>query len=120
MNLEEFYRSMQGSYFEVLGRLGGAERVTKYIRRFTEMTDYQELEKAVEEGDIETAFRAVHNLKGMSGNLGFTRLFHASDALCENLRPRIWNEQAQVLMERVKVEYQTVIRKIANLEFDES
>lgn len=86
MNTVECYRKFGGNYEDVLTRFGSAELVTRFALQFLNDTSYEDLMKALEEGNAESAFRAAHTLKGLCSNLGFTALWKASDSLCEQLR----------------------------------
>lgn len=86
MTLQECYDKMGGDYAEVLGRLTKEERIEKFMLRFLEDTSFMELCKAKENEDYEEVFRMVHTLKGLSLNLGFTKLYIASDKMTEAVR----------------------------------
>lgn len=86
MTLEECYAALGGDFADVLGRFRSRQLVEKFLLRFLEDGSYDELCRALPQGDRETAFRAVHTLKGVCQNLSFTRLAHSSSELCESLR----------------------------------
>lgn len=86
MNTEECYRKFGGNYEDVLTRFGSAELVTRFALQFLDDTSYDEMQKALKEGNAEAAFRAAHTLKGLCSNLGFTTLWKAAGALCEDVR----------------------------------
>ena len=87
MNVKEFYSITGGNYEEVLARLGKEERIVKYLKRFADDTNYfEEFLSAFNSADYETAFRTVHNIKGLALNLGIPSLFKAVDPLCEAIR----------------------------------
>lgn len=87
MTLNEFYAAVGGSLDEVMGRLAKEERILKYLTKFTDNTDYDELVDTLETENYEEAFRHVHNLKGVAANLGLGALYESSHILCEELRP---------------------------------
>ena len=86
MPLAEFFPSIGSSAQPVLRRLGGEERVRRYLLRFAEDPTYAALIAAAERGDGEGAFRAAHTLKGLSATLGLDTLYTAASALTEQLR----------------------------------
>lgn len=88
MNIRECYAELGGDFDDVLNRLMKEERVIKYARMFPDAagSDYEQLHAALKEERYEDAFRAVHNLKGVSLNLALTPLHQASHVLCEALR----------------------------------
>ena len=77
---------MGGDYAEVLARLTKEERIEKFMLRFLEDTSYEELCKALEAKNYMEVFRMVHTLKGVALNLGFTKLYEASDKMTEAVR----------------------------------
>ena len=67
-------------------------------------------------GDVPTAFRAVHTLKGIALNLGLTGLAAACGTMTEALRSRdTLPEQTDVLLRAVDREYQKVCDTLARL-----
>lgn len=45
--------------------------IRKFAVKFPEDKSFAELTKALEQGDVETAFRAAHTIKGLCLTLGF-------------------------------------------------
>ena len=87
MSLESFYAHAQGDLPGVRGRMLTDERVLKFVNLFLQDTSYADLEDALEVGDLETAFRASHTLRGLAENMGFPALFESAKELTEALRP---------------------------------
>lgn len=54
--------------------------------KFKDDTSFQELETALNEKQVELAFRAAHTLKGVCMNLGFDHLYKPSFEITESLR----------------------------------
>lgn len=115
MTIRECYEAVDSNYDEVLGRLGSERLISKFARKFIDDTTYPNLEKALQEEDNESAFRAAHTLKGICLNLGFAKLGEVSSELTEMLRNggtvTEWN-----CVERVREEYQRVIRVFKQLD----
>lgn len=86
MELKELYETIGGNYQETISRLPGESMIKKFVLKYTQDPTYAQLEKALEEKDWETAFRAAHTLKGVAQNLGFDALYQAAFALTEQLR----------------------------------
>lgn len=86
MTLSECYRRVGGNYQEVTDRLGNEILVERFLMKFLQDPSYVQLSAALEEKDVQNAFRAVHTLKGVCLNLGLTDLFEVSSALTEKLR----------------------------------
>lgn len=86
MDVKECYEAMEADYDGVMGRLLKEDRVKKYLLKFAQRDDYQQLELSLKEGRYQDAFRHAHDLKGNGLNLGLVKLYTASDVLCEALR----------------------------------
>jgi HPt (histidine-containing phosphotransfer) domain-containing protein len=115
MNLQECYEEMQGDYEGVKGRLLTDERIQKYLVKFSNAKDYQMMLEALEKKDYELAFRMAHNLKGVSLNLGLTKLQETSAVLCESLRDGEPKEDITGLVEEVKSTYGDTVGAIRQL-----
>lgn len=86
MTLSECYNLAGGDYEEVVERIGNEILVERFLLKFLHDPSYVQLTAALEENDVQSAFRAVHTLKGVCLNLGLTDLFQVSSALTEKLR----------------------------------
>lgn len=86
MTLSEFYSRVGGDYKEVTRRIGNEILVERFLIKFLQDPSFVQLTVALEEKDVQSAFRAVHTLKGVCLNLGLTDLFEVSSALTEKLR----------------------------------
>ena len=60
--------------------------IEKFALKFREDMSFQELEKALNDKQVEIAFRAAHTLKGVCMNLGFDHLYKPSFEITECLR----------------------------------
>ena len=85
MTLARFYESLGGSLPAVLARIPSEAMVRKFARMYAGDTSCDELVRAVEAKDWQTAFRAAHTLKGVALNLDFGNLYRAATALSEAL-----------------------------------
>jgi HPt (histidine-containing phosphotransfer) domain-containing protein len=86
MTIKECYEAMGGDYEDVLKRLMNEARIQKFALMFKKDPSMSQLTQAMETGDVETAFRAAHTLKGICANLGFKSLFEVSYDITEALR----------------------------------
>lgn len=116
MTLSEFYNSIGESLSEVIGRLRMEERVKKYLLLFLEDPSFNELKEAFESKDAKTAFRAAHTLKGVAANLGLNKLSNTSSDLTEDLRPGVFTDKSQALLEKVEIDYTAAVEGIKQLE----
>ena len=115
MTVKECYESMESDYEGVLGRMGSEGLVKRFALKFPDDPSYLNLEKAIQEQNVEEAFRAAHTLKGVCLNLGFDRLYKVSAELTENLRGRELNGY-EALYGKVQDEYKNTIAAIRKLE----
>lgn len=74
MTLDQFYRAVGGTAAEAAPRLGGADATRRFLRLFPLDDSFPRLSEALGRGDVQTAFRAAHTLKGVAANLGLERL----------------------------------------------
>lgn len=115
MTLKECYEAMGGNYDEVISRLRSEALVRKFAIRFLDDDSYMKLQQALEAQNGDDAFLAAHTIKGVSQNLGFTRLFEASNALTEALRGRQLPADPQLVQDLADVYQKTAaaIREMA-------
>lgn len=111
MNLEELYAQLHGNYTEAKSRLMNDRLVEKFVVKFLSDSTYQQILDGIAAGDRESTFRAVHTLKGVAANLGFTELQQNASNLTEQLRDR-QSDPDPVLLDKVKESYQLVVDTI--------
>ena len=115
MTIRDFYVSINGSYDDFLSRVGTEERAKKYIKMFTMDPTYNELNSAIAAQDFVSAFRAIHTLKGLAGNLAFNDFYQSCCALTEILRT--YNgEDYSTALEEVNCKYQAIINAVGQLD----
>ena len=73
MTLNEFYTTVGGNYEDVIARLHSEAFTEKFLRMIPQDNSLPLLKEAAAAGDVPTAFRAVHTLKGIALNLGAYR-----------------------------------------------
>lgn len=115
MLLETFYEKTGGSYEEILGRLRSPEMILRFAKMYAADPSWKQLHDALDQGNAEDAFRAAHTLKGVSQNLGFTKLYEVSAKLTEELRggkPLVHKE----LVDAVDQIHQTIIDNLGELD----
>lgn len=95
---------MGGDFAEVLGRLTKEERIEKFMIKFLEDPTFEALCRAIAEENHEEVFRTIHTLKGVSRNLGFTKLYLVCDEMTEAVRGGLVLENP-ALFEAVKQAY---------------
>ena len=107
MTIEACYRQLGGDLAQAEKHLSGRRLVERFIVRFLDDGSFVSLCSAMEDGSREAAFRAAHSLKGVSGTLGFSRLYASASQLTELLRPeeKAIPDDARALYEIVKQDY---------------
>lgn len=86
MDVKAFFNHIGGSYEDVYSRFGNDAMIAYLVTKYGKDKTFDALAAAVSAGDINASFEAAHSLKGVSGNMGFERLFTCSCALTEQLR----------------------------------
>ena len=122
MTIQECYHEMDGDFDQVEKRLPSVSLVKKFITKFLDDSSFSELCQAMQEGELEEAFRAAHTLNGVSANLSFSKLLSTASQLTELLRPETDTipEGAEGLLEEVKRDYELTVGAIrAYLDSDE-
>lgn len=85
MTVEEAYKVI-GDYNDAKNRFSKEESIVRFAVKFKNDKCYERLKKAVSENNIEETFNAAHTLKGVAGNLSFTKLQKAASDLTEQTR----------------------------------
>ncbi len=115
MSLIDCYKSLEGDYDDVLGRLRSEKLVQKFVLKFLNDGSYDLLCSSLEAKDYKEAFRASHTIKGVCQNLSFTKLYRSSHELTEALRNG-WSPEADPLVEQVKKDYEQTVTAIRKLQ----
>lgn len=117
MTLRECYDSIGSNFDDTVSRMCGKESMlAKFVMKFPSDPTYGELVSAFDGGDMETAFRMAHTLKGVCLNLGFDKLRESSAELTEALRnsDAIADNSAE-LYARVKQDYEMTVNAINSI-----
>ena len=78
MTVKECYEKLEGDYSGTMSRMMKEDRMKKFLLLFLQDTSYQMLCENMDKGDVDEAFRAAHTLKGVTINLGLSKLNRAS------------------------------------------
>lgn len=95
--------------------VGSADLYGKFLNKFPEDDNFGKILPAFEKNDFETGLTAVHTLKGVSGNLGLTRLYGACSNTVVLIRAGKYDEAKQSYPE-LKAAYEEVCTLIAGKE----
>lgn len=88
--------------------MGRSDLYLNFIKKFLEDSSYQCMLEAIENKDVDTAFRHAHTLKGLCANLSLAKLRQECSELVECLRSGNLNDIAEPL-ERVEKTYQELL-----------
>ena len=114
LNLQEFYSVIGEDYNEVLSRLPSEKLLMKVLKMYLSDPSYDSLCQSFAKGLIKDSFNAVHSLKGVAGNLGFSALAQKSSVLCEALRHADVMPDKKLFDEVVEA-HQKVVKALAEL-----
>lgn len=95
--------------------VGSRKMYMKYVHRFQELNDYDDLVNAMQQDDCTIAFEMAHKLKGTTGNLSFDAMYEVTCELTELLRSNAF-EQAKLYFPKVEAEYKNLMNEINQLE----
>lgn len=113
--MKSFYEKIQGDYEGTIARLMTEERIKKYVLRFADTDDYQNMIIELEKENWPDAFRFVHNLKGVSLNLGFSTLAQSSSDFCEEIRNGAPNKDIKPFVEKITKDYNEIVKAIKEI-----
>ena len=113
MTLQELYLEIEGNYKDMIERFGTEERVSKFVLLFLKDNSYDMFLQAMEEKNVQDAFRAIHTLKGVCLNLGLQGMSQIVNDITELLREGNVEESADRISE-LKVIYEKHIMAIQN------
>lgn len=95
-----------------LSRFMGIEGIfLKFLGKFLQDTNYQELVQAVKKGDTQQAFRLAHTLKGVCGNLSMEELYALISRQTEYFREGDFQKGA-AMMEEISAAYEKIRKAI--------
>lgn len=118
MTLRECYDSIGSNFEKALTRMCNKEAMlAKFAKKFPNDPSYPGLIAAFESGDMPTAFRLAHTLKGLCLNLGLDKLQASSSELTEALRnTEAVADNVPELLEQVKQDYEMTVNAINAIE----
>ncbi|MCR5654047.1 MAG: Hpt domain-containing protein [Lachnospiraceae bacterium] len=116
MNVKEFYEAIGANYQDVIARLMKDELILRFLNKYKDDVNYDNLEKNVAAGDYKEAFLSVHTLKGLALNLGLSKLGAATGELTEYLRAEGNDpEKVEELMVPIRECHKEVTENLAKL-----
>lgn len=115
MDLRAVYEKFGGDYDCVINRLRDEERIKKYLLLFLQYNYEEEIQKALDSGDYETALRESHSLKGVCFNLNLDALGESAKRLTDVLRDDPDEGNPFALMEVVRKDYDKTVSALQAL-----
>ena len=115
MKIVQFYEQTGSDYLEARSRMVDDKRIFRFVKMFGNDSSFERLTLAMEAGDAGEAFRAVHDLKGVSLTLSLTSLAGSASAVTEALRSGDM-KLARTLYPALKECYTGVVSLIGELE----
>lgn len=115
MTIKECYEELGADLDGALRRLMNEKLVEKFVVKFLADGSFQKLDESLQDKNYEEAFRAAHTLKGVTANLGLTKLQDVSSQITEMLRNGKAPED-ESYMEVVRAEYERTIETIRKLQ----
>ncbi|MCR4674924.1 MAG: Hpt domain-containing protein [Lachnospiraceae bacterium] len=103
-----------GDYEKMSACFHGDDKIKRFLGLFLKDDNFEKLEKALEEDDVETAFIAAHTLKGVCQNLALDPLYEVDVVVTEALRAKNL-KAAKEHFPRVKEEYEKAYQRISQL-----
>lgn len=115
MQLKEFCKELEIDYTNMLSKFGNNEMLyNRFLKKFLEDKTYSELEIAIEKENYNDIEKTAHTLKGVSANLGITRLYKLSDELVKLVRIKQYKNLRKTY-EKLREEYKTTKEMINKL-----
>lgn len=112
MTIKEFYENTHSDYEDAIERLGSEKLISKYLLKFMDLTDYNDMVNSIEIKDWEGGFKSSHNLKGIALNMSFTSLAKSGSELCETMRHGEPQCDITELVKKVTEDYQLVMSEL--------
>lgn len=112
MDIRKCYQKLDGNFEDTLERLCNESLIERFVVRFLDDPSFQMIKDGVAAGDRELVFCGAHTLKGVSSNLGFTKLSELSSELTEILRNSTELKGYEEALTAVERQYQITVDAI--------
>ncbi len=94
--------------------MNNEELFIKFLKRFLDDNNYQDMRAAILDKDYEKAFNHAHTLKGLSANLGMNCIQHPVSDIVDKLRLNL-HEDIAAEMEGLHNNYENICEIIRSL-----
>lgn len=103
---QTIFNAYGGDNSIAMGRFFGNEGMyLRFLDMFFQDESFQQLENALDAGDLKDAFAAAHTLKGVAGNMGLTPFYEAVCVIVERLRTEEPRKDYPVLCKAIQAEF---------------
>ena len=109
MTIKDLYETTHSDYEDAMERLGSERLISKYLLKFMDLTDFNDMVNSIEIKDWEGGFKSSHNLKGIALNMSFTALAKSGSELCETMRHGEPSSDITALVEQVRSDYSAIM-----------
>jgi HPt (histidine-containing phosphotransfer) domain-containing protein len=116
MNIQELYQSIDGDYDQAIRVLRVDKLVDKHIRRFVDNDVVDGLLTAGGSMNPTDLFEAAHAVKGVTANLGLSKLSDMASEITEEYRPgnerKLSDEDVKLKIEAIRELHEQIVDKI--------
>ena len=91
-------------------------QMNAFLLKLPQSNPMNEIFENLNNKDYETAFRNVHNMKGVALNLGLSVIAESSSELCEALRGGEPSTDITPLLERLKADYEKFVEILGQMD----
>ena len=103
---QTIFNAYGGDNSTAMGRFFGNEGMyLRFLDMFFQDESFQQLENALDAGELKDAFAAAHTLKGVAGNMGLTPFYEAVCVIVERLRTEEPRKDYPVLCKAIQAEF---------------
>ena len=103
---QTIFNAYGGDNSTAMGRFFGNEGMyLRFLDMFFQDESFQQLDNALDAGDLKDAFAAAHTLKGVAGNMGLTPFYEAVCVIVERLRTEEPRKDYPVLCKAIQAEF---------------
>ncbi len=95
--------------------LGKEELYLRFIKKFQDDKNLENLLEHFAKGDYEGVFESAHSLKGVAGNLGLNPVYDISAQICDLLRGKQASEVDTGKLTELKEQLEEAYRRFINI-----
>ena len=115
MTIRELYQTIGSDFDDVLARIPNEKLIGRLVKKFLQEGSMTLLTESMKAGEKKEALTAVHTMKGLALNLGFTVLGRACTVMNEALKEGRAEDPQEMYQEVLKA-YDQVVSLIEECE----